>query len=185
MIVGIHGHIVKKEPTFLHIDTGGLIYGVHISVNCYNEIKDLEPRLLTTQIFKEDGVSLYGFMDANEQRMFENLLKISGVGPKAAMAICSSFTPATFEKILITKDATTLKKAPGIGPKTALRIVTELGDYKPSESINIETDHNMGAIMALESLGFKREEIAKALVGVDATDTGVLVKEALKKLQRL
>lgn len=185
MIVGIHGHIVKKEPMHLHIDTGGLIYGVYISINCYNEIKGLEARLLTTQIFKEDGVSLYGFMDANEQRMFETLLKISGVGPKASMAICSSFTPAGFEKILITKDSTMLKRAPGIGPKTALRIVTELGDYKPSEGVSIETDGTMGAIMALESLGFKRDEIAKALTGVEATDTGELVREALKKLQRL
>jgi len=185
VIVGIYGKICKKEPTTVHVDTNGVIYGVNISVNCYQDIKDDSQRFIITQIFKEDGVSLYGFIDQNEQKMFENLLKISGVGPKAAMAICSSFTPAMFAKILTSKDATLLKKAPGIGPKTALRIVTELGDSSALTALSFSNNTNMEAVMALESLGFKRDEILKAISGLETLSTGELVREALKKLQRL
>ena len=185
MIVGIHGKICKKEPTLVHIDTGGIIYGVNISVNCFQEIKDDAQYFITTQIFKEDGVSLYGFIDQNEQKMFTNLLKISGVGPKAAMAICSSFTPSMFAKILVAKDVTLLKKAPGIGPKTALRIVTELGDSSSLAAMSEANSPHMEAILALESLGFRRDEITKPLSGIEASSTGEAVKLALQKLQRL
>ena len=185
MIVGLYGKLCKKEPTLVHIDTGGIIYGVNISINCYQEIKSDNQQFIITQIFKEDGVSLYGFIDQNEQKMFENLLKISGVGPKAAMAICSSFTPAMFAKVVTNKDVTMLKKAPGIGPKTALRIVTELGDTTAILSLGTGDGGNTEAIMALESLGFKRDEILKAMQGLEGSSTGEMVREALKKLQRL
>lgn len=183
MIVGLYGVLCKKEPTHVHIDVGGVIYCVNISVNCFQDIKSDNQRFIITQIFKEDSVSLYGFIDSSEQKMFESLLKISGVGPKAAMAICSSFTPSMFAKILTSKDVNLLKKAPGIGPKTALRIVTELGDSLASLSLG--ENINMQAVLALESLGFKRDEITKAISGIDSSSTGEIVKLALQKLQRL
>jgi Holliday junction DNA helicase RuvA len=181
----MYGLICKKEPTSVHIDINGIIYELNISVNCFQEIKNDNQKFIVKQIFKEDGVSLYGFIDKAEQKMFENLLKISGVGPKAAMAICSSFTPSSFAKILTAKDVTLLKKAPGIGPKTALRIVTELGDINTITAISITDDKNMESIMALESLGFRRDEILKVINGLEANSTGEIVKLALQKLQRL
>ncbi|HHB95175.1 MAG TPA: Holliday junction branch migration protein RuvA, partial [Campylobacterales bacterium] len=119
MIVGIEGIIEKKEPTFIHININGLIYEVNISINTSNSIKESRVKLLVTQIIREDTNLLFGFMEANEKKMFDTLIKINGVGAKVAMAVCSTFVPSTFARVLADKDVGLLKKVPGIGPKSA------------------------------------------------------------------
>jgi Holliday junction DNA helicase RuvA len=185
MIVGIEGEVLSREPTYLHIATGGLIYEVQVSLNCSAAIKDKRVRLHITQIIREDAHLLFGFMDFSEKRMFDTLLKINGVGPKVALAVCSTFTPETFARIISSKDVDMLKRVPGIGPKAASRIFVELADFiVESERERGEGNENMDeAFMALESLGFKKEAIKKALSG-ETGDTATLVKRALKKLQR-
>lgn len=186
MIVGIEGKIVKKDPTFLHINVNGLIYEVFVSINCSSSIIDTNVHLNTTQIIKEDSNNLYGFLDINEKKLFDTVIKINGVGPKVALAICSTFTPTSFEQIVTNTDVSMLKRVPGIGPKGASRILVELSGFvvDTSEGSSELRGSASDAVLALESLGFKKEQINKALSTCTARDTAGLVKEALKKLQK-
>ena len=185
MIVGIEGQIEKKEPTFVHLNVYGLIHEVHISINTSHAIREDRVKLVVTQVIREDSNLLFGFIDIHEKKMFDTVLKINGVGPKVGLAICSTFTPSTFAKVIASKDVSMLKRVPGIGPKAASRILVELADFIVDTDTNSISSAALGdAIMALESLGFKKDAIQKALQGASG-DTSSLVKEGLKKLQRL
>jgi Holliday junction DNA helicase RuvA len=185
MIVGIQGIIKKKEPTFLHINTNGIIYQVSVSLNCSSAINTDDVKLFTTYIVKEESQSLYGFIDNNEKKLFDTVIKINGVGPKVALAICSTFTPNSFAQIVSAKDVGALKRVPGIGPKGASRILVELSGFVvDGNSDDMQGASVSEATMALESLGFKKDQINKVLALCSATNTSNLVKEALKRLQR-
>ncbi len=186
MIVGIEGVVEKQEPTFVHVNVNGIIYEVNISLNTSNTIKEKHVKLLVRQILREDASLLFGFIEANEKKMFDTLIKINGVGPKVAMATCSTFTPERFARVVADRDVSLLKRVPGIGPKAASRILVELADFivDSSDSLGIVDNSMADAILALESLGFKKEQIKKALSGATG-DTASLVKQGLKKLQRL
>jgi Holliday junction DNA helicase RuvA len=186
MIVGLQGKVIKKEPTVLHVNVQGLFYEVFVSVNTSSKVGQGEEVVLhTTHILREESQALYGFLDTHEKKMFDTVLKINGIGPKVGIAICSTFTPETFAKVVNSKDVSMLKRVPGIGPKAASRILVELADFIVSGNEGEESSGQMGeAMMALESLGFKKEAIHKALSGLSG-DTATLVKEGLKKLQRL
>ncbi|MBR0071210.1 MAG: Holliday junction branch migration protein RuvA [Campylobacter sp.] len=183
MIVAIEGIITKKEPTNCVIKlSNGISYSVNISLNCSAKLeKNAKIELLITQIIREDANLLFGFLEADEQKMFEMLIKLSGIGASTAMAVCSSLSSESFSKAVINGDTATLTSVPGIGPKTARRIVAELGDAKLMEFSSGESYKNEAA-MALESLGFKRDKINKVLSECSSTSTAELVKEALKKL---
>jgi Holliday junction DNA helicase RuvA len=86
MIVGIEGTVERKDPTFVHINVNGLIYEVMVSLNTSNTISDKKVKLFVTQVIREDANLLFGFMDTNEQKMFDTVLKINGVGPKVGLA---------------------------------------------------------------------------------------------------
>ncbi|OPX26512.1 MAG: Holliday junction branch migration protein RuvA [Campylobacteraceae bacterium 4484_166] len=182
MIVGLIGDIVTKEPTRIELLVQGVIYELFVSVNCSNKIEKNNIQIHTTHIIKEDSSKLFGFMDKQEQKLFDRVIKINGVGPKVAMAICSTFTPAVFGEIVQNKNIDMIKSVPGIGPRGASRLLVELsgfivdtqGDAKPYVA---ET------YLALESLGFKKDKIKKAIDGNSETNTASLVKYALKKLQ--
>lgn len=187
MIVGIRGKVVHKEPTSLHVDVAGLIYEVFVSLQTFSAINSDEVNLNTAHIIREDAQLLYGFATKEEKLLFSRLIKISGVGPKVAMAICSSFSATQFATLIASNDMAMLKKVPGIGPKSAGRILVELSGF---DAILIQGASSSNpavseASMALESLGFKKEEIAKTLSTCNTDDTASLVKEALKKLQKL
>jgi Holliday junction DNA helicase RuvA len=187
MIIGLEGNIVYKEPSSMHLDVNGVVYEVFISLHTYSGLNGERVRVHTTHIIREDAQQLYGFLQKGEKTLFEGMLKINGIGPKAALAICSTFTPEQFAGIISSKDVNALKKVPGIGPKSAGRIMVELAGF---DAVLLQGDSTIGtasseASMALESLGFKREQIAKALSASNATDTASLVKEALKQLQKL
>ena len=185
MIVGIEGLVERKDPTFVHLNVNGIIYEVHISINTSNHIQEKQIKLFVTQVIREDANLLFGFMYQNEKKMFDTVLKINGVGPKVGLAICSTFTPETFAKVVSSKDVSMLKRVPGIGPKAASRILVELADFIVDGNEENEPSGALGeAVMALESLGFKKDAIQKALSGCSG-DTSTLVKEGLKKLQRL
>ena len=188
MIVGVKGKIVYKEPSFTHIDVSGIVYEVFISLQTFSALPSDIVSLFTTQIIREDASLLFGFMDMNEKKMFARLIKINGVGPKVAMAICSTYTPSQFATVINNKDLNGVKKVPGIGPKGAGRILVELagfdtelissGDSTPSSTLAFAQ-----ATEALESLGFKKDKISKALSACEGDDTASLVKGALKLLQ--
>lgn len=188
MIVGIEGRIELKEPTCLHIDVAGLIYEVFISLQTYGSLAGERVKLHTAHLIREDAQTLYGFATAGEKMMFERLIKISGVGPKVAMAICSTFSPSEFAGVVGSNDISALKRVPGIGPKSAGRILVELSgfDTQLATSAASQSAAQSEASQALESLGFKKEQVAKALADCDThSDTAALVKTALRKLQTL
>lgn len=183
MIVGIDGTIEKKEPTVVHINVNGLIYEVFISINTFHAIEGEKVKLHTIQIIREDAHTLYGFINESEKQMFTQLVKINGVGPKVGLAICSTYTPSSFSAIVQANDVSSLKRVPGIGPKGASRILVELSNFIVDATSDSSTPSQVEAAMALESLGFKKEQVIKVLSGIHATDTGEIVKEALKKLK--
>jgi Holliday junction DNA helicase RuvA len=182
MIVGIEGEIELKEPTYLHINVAGVIYKVNVSLNCSSTIDSDRIKLLITQIIREDSNTLYGFVSEDEKKIFDRLIKINGVGPRVALAICSSFTPEIFADIVNSKNSSMLKKVPGIGVKSANRILMELSDFTIES--NSSSRSNIEAVMALESLGFKKEMILKALLN-ESGDTSTLIKKTLKKLSKV
>ena len=186
MIVGLEGKMMRKEPTFLHINVNGIIYEVFVSLNCSGTIKEENVKLHITHIVREDNQSLYGFTEINEKKLFDRVIKINGVGPKVALAICSTFTPNSFAQIVQSGDINMLKRVPGIGPKGAGRILVELSGFviDNSDEIGMSSSSMSEAAMALESLGFKREVISAALKNCVGNTTSELVKEGLKRLQK-
>jgi len=188
MIVGLVGKIIKKEPTLLNVNVNGIIYEVFVSVNCSSKIINDEVKLEITHIIREDSQTLYGFLDSNEKKLFDTVIKINGVGPKVALAICSTFTPTSFSQIVTDNDVSMLKRVPGIGPKGASRILVELSGFIIDGNDDNDEGSNLSAsfeaALALESLGFKKEMVSKILKTCVSTNTSDLVKEALKKLQK-
>lgn len=186
MIVGLTGNIIYKEPGFVHIDVKGVVYEVFISLQTFAAIAKDNISLFTTQIIREDAHLLFGFIEMSEKKMFTKLLKINGVGPKVAMAICSTYSPSQFATVISNKDMNGVKKVPGIGPKSAGRILVELVGFDAellatpnSESSSVAFSQ---ASEALEALGFKKDKIAKVLSACKSEETSGLVKEALKLL---
>jgi len=187
MIVGVKGDIVNKEPSFVHIDVQGIVYEVFISLQTFSSLGKKEVSLYISQIIREDASLLFGFMDINEKKMFTRLIKINGVGPKVAMAICSTYTPSQFANVINNKDLNGVKKVPGIGPKGAGRILVELAGFD-TELIDNHANNSSSlafsqATEALEALGFKKDKISKALSMCSGEDIASLVKDALKLLQ--
>ena len=181
MIIGICGEIINKEPTFLDIKTSsGLIYRVLVSLYTSSKVQE-SVTLHTTFIVKDDSLKLYGFFDKEEKEIFDRVLKINGVGPSTALAICSTLTPSDFFKALSSQNIDAFKKVPGIGPKSAKRILVELGDFLPdTKEISQSDEAKEKASLALESLGFKKDTVKKALSSCKSTVTEELIKEALK-----
>ncbi|WP_198305314.1 Holliday junction branch migration protein RuvA [Arcobacter vandammei] len=185
MIIGLIGKIVKKEPTVLQLNVNGVIYEVFVSLNCSSKIISDEVKLEITEIIREDAHNLYGFLDSNEKKLFDTVIKINGVGPKVALAICSTFTPSSFAQIVTSHDINMLKRVPGIGPKGASRILVELSGFiVDGENGDELTSINLEAALALESLGFKKDLVSSILKSCTSTTTAELVREALKKLQK-
>lgn len=189
MIVGLVGKIIKKELTLLNVNVNGIIYEVFVSLNCSSKIISDEVTLDITHIIREDSQTLYGFLDSNEKKLFDTVIKINGVGPKVALAICSTFTPMSFAQIVNDNDISMLKRVPGIGPKGASRILVELSGFVLDSSADSSLDDSsmaasFEAALALESLGFKKDMVSKVLKTCTSSNTSDLVKEALKKLQK-
>lgn len=186
MIVGIEGKIERKEPTLLNVNVNGIIYEIFVSVNCSSKIIDQKVKLYITHIIREDSQTLYGFLDPNEKKLFDTVIKINGVGPKVALAICSTFTPSSFSQIVSSNDVSMLKRVPGIGPKGASRILVELSGFIIDTDENEDSDSSnlLEASLALESLGFKKDIVSKVLKNCSGTNTSELVKQALKQLQK-
>ncbi|KHG34220.1 MAG: Holliday junction branch migration protein RuvA [Epsilonproteobacteria bacterium] len=184
MIVGIEGKIVKKEITALHLKiASGITYKVFISLFSLGKITSDAISLHVTQIIREDQHSLYGFVDENEKKVFDTLIKLNGIGPSTALAVCSTLSPDDFTQALLSQNVHAFQKVPGIGPKSAKRILVELSDF----SLHLSDEESSGgsmleATMALESLGFKKDAIKKALGSLPSGDTQTLIKEALRKL---
>jgi len=202
----ISGALTLLTPTFAVLDAGGVGFRLTVSANTYGQISPAAARADTVKLYthmavREDGMELFGFADEQELETFRLLITVSGVGPKAAMAILSAFTPEKFAVAVCSEDKKTIARANGIGPKTAARIILELHDKMaagvtlPSAfdafTVGAPTAAKTGgsaqlaeAQEALLVLGYSRSEIATALSGLDTTlmDTEGIIRAALKKL---
>lgn len=182
MIAGLIGSVYSKSGSSVLFNVNGVIYEVFMSLNSIANVKDNDT-LLITQITREDGIFLYGFLNKSEKDLFDTLIKINGIGPKVALAICSSFNPSEFINIAYANDFVSLKKVPGIGEKMAKRIIVELSGKLESIDNNFLPQHKSQAIDALESLGFKRADFIKIIEESTLSNTQDIIKEALKKLK--
>lgn len=185
MIAGLMGNVFRRESSKILFNVNGVIYEVFMSLNALSALKDDSDTLLITQIVREDGITLYGFLEKSEKELFDNLIKINGIGARIAIAICSSFSPSDFFSLINSNDFVTLKKVPGIGEKMAKRIIVELsGKLENIANISLPQP-KIEALAALESLGFKNTEIMKILENITNTDTQNIIKEALQKLKKI
>jgi len=195
MIAFLKGKLAVKNNSFIVIDVNGVGYKVFMAESA---IQDLEPeqdiKVFTYMRVMQDDMSLYGFLNGEELSMFELLISVGGVGAKSAIAILSNIEPSAFALAVITDDVATLKKLPGIGAKTAQRIILELKDkIKTSEELEKEkaieektkpNEKEQDAIDALQVLGYNIKAIEKVLAEIDTTNMEVeeIIKEGLKLL---
>ena len=198
MIAYVKGNLDTKTNTYVIIDVQGIGYMVFMptkSIEDLGEIGDTV-KVYTYYYVREDNISLYGFSSSEELRMFELLISVSGVGAKSAITMLSEITPSSFALAVITDDISKLVKIPGVGKKTAARIILELKDKLKSEQaiekvdeVNtvIESDNNANeAIAALQVLGYTRREIENVLEKINIKDLEIeeIIKETLKYLAR-
>ncbi|MGB9679347.1 MAG: Holliday junction branch migration protein RuvA [Thermoanaerobacteraceae bacterium] len=187
MIAYIKGAIEDIGTDFVIIDFMGIGIRVLAPFSTITKLpsKGNLIKLHTYFQVKEDGFVLYGFKTQEELDIFEKLITVSGVGPKAALSILSSISIDNFINAVNTGDYKTLTLAPGIGKKSAERIILELKDKLPKVFINLkEQDFTNDALDALISLGYSRNEALFALSEVNCSNVEDAVKQALKKLMK-
>ena len=174
LINSINGVLFSKSPSEAIIDIGGIRFKLHITLATYEVLpkKGDSVDILTHLHVKEDILNLYGFKDADEQELFFNLNLISGIGPRSAMNILSGTNPMEFKSRIIEGDVKSLTVIPGIGAKTAKRIIVELKEKFETDVIDkndlglVDNGDNKlikDAANALESLGYKSNQVNKIL----------------------
>ena len=197
MIAYLKGNIVTKSEEYIILEVQGIGYKVYMSKMSIDELgESKEVKVYTYLKIREDDISLFGFCTNEELHMFELLISVGGIGAKSAIAILSNITPSRFALAVITNDVNTLKKLPGIGAKTAQRIILELKDkIKTEEAIEMQNNTEIEnkaqkeedieeLIQALQVLGYRRYEINKILSKVKAENLEERIKEALQYLAK-
>lgn len=200
MFAYIKGSLEEKSTNYIVIDVNGIGYKIFMSNISINEIGEIgaKVKVHTHYYVREDNISLYGFLTHEELKMFELLLSVSGIGAKSAIAMLSNITPASFACAIISNNVALLKKIPGIGPKTAQRIILELQDKLKAEQELTKVEEqeeikiiNSGenveeATQALQILGYNKKEIEKAFEKIANLDVSVeeLIKKGLSILSR-
>ena len=196
MISYIKGNLEAKNLDNVIIDVGGVGYKIYMSIKSMNTLGDMgkEVKIYTYMRVREDDISLYGFCTNEELKMFEQLLGVSGVGAKLALSILSNISPSSFALAIITEDINTIKSLPGIGAKSAQRIILELKDKMKTQDaietefiptkIEIKDDKTKDAIDALQVLGYAKKDIDSVISHIDVTGLSVedIIKQGLKHL---
>lgn len=196
MLAYIKGSLEMKFDNYVVIDVGGLGYKVFMSEKSLEEIGNVGDivKVHTYYRVREDDISIYGFLTNEELKMFELLLGVSGIGAKSAITMLSNITPSSFALAVITSDTSKLVKIPGIGAKSAARIILELKDKlktveakEDNEEIKeaIKEDNKVSeAISALQVLGYNRKEIEKAFekINIDSLPLEEIIRKGLSIL---
>jgi len=189
MINYLRGVLQYKSPTFIIIETGGIGYRVNLPLSSYELLpaEGNEIRINTYLHWREDNVALYGFLNEEERDFFLLLISISNIGPKSALRMLSSILPSEFKKAIKRGDLNSLTDIPGIGKKTAQRLILELRErIVEEETIEVGNEELVkDALSALLSLGYTCKEARKAVKEAlnsheEKVDLAGLVKEALK-----
>lgn len=197
MLAYVKGTLEIKTKGYIVVETGGIGYKIFMPESTIEKLGSLgeQIKIFTFMRVREDDVSLYGFLSNEELTMFELLISVGGIGAKSAISILSNIAPSKFAMAVISDDVGTLKKLPGIGAKTAQRIILELKDkIKTEDAVNdtnikekksIELNQNAkDAVEALQVLGYSRKDIENELSKIDITDLLVedIIKLGLKNL---
>lgn len=193
MFYYLKGNVTYKGENFAAIDVGGVGFKVFTSIGNISKLNiNSEYTLFTYTHIREDIFDIYGFLSQEELSFFEMLISVSGVGPKAALSILSILTPSDIVSAVIMGDSKAISKAPGIGSKTAQRIILELknkvsdsdilpGDAGGDDFLNIDTSNQ--AVAALMSLGYSSTDAKRAVISVEgANSVEETIKLALKNL---
>jgi Holliday junction DNA helicase RuvA len=193
MIGRLRGILVSKQPPALLVEVGGIGYEVEAPMSTIYDLPGLgkEVILLTHHAVKEDSVTLYGFLHEAERALFRNLLKVSGIGAKIALAVLSGVSTEHFARLVHAGDVVALTKIPGIGKKTAERIVVELRDRLdglstlPGASMRnagAPLDAAGEATVALQQLGYKPVEVSRLVqkVAAEGDDAETIIRKALR-----
>lgn len=197
MIYSVHGKIIAKDSMMAVVECGGVGYAcrtTHVTLSDIGSIGD-DVMLYTHLSVREDAVELFGFSSQQELHCFQMLTSVSGVGPKAALAILSDLTSDRFALVVASGDSKTLTKSKGIGAKTAQRIVLELKDKIAKENkgsdwsalaesaVYQEDSATTDAISALMVLGYSQEEVMPLLARLDKNMTSEeMIKETLRQI---
>lgn len=196
----ISGKLVSKNPTNIVVDVNGVGYQLNISLNTFQKLPEIESdvKVFTVLIPREDSIQLYGFYDEDEKFMFDQLLSISGIGPKVAQSILSGISPDELREFIVQGNSLALTHIPGVGKKTAERMIVELKDkltkITPPEKViskDIE-DIRVQAYQALITLGYQRQIAEKAIrIALNEINSNNeeltienLIKKSLKELNK-
>ena len=203
MISFLRGTVAAKTLTQVVIDVGGVGYACGVSSMTSSALPapgSDEPAMVHTYLqVRDDAIALYGFASADERAVFERLIAITGVGPKLALAVLSSFSPDALRQVVAAGDEKRMATVPGVGKKTASRMILELKDALKGELFGlggaaiagaqlggtpVETGALDEAGQALLAMGFSSEEVQLALKGYDGSPTDVesAIKYALRRL---
>ena len=193
MIGRLRGILISKQPPWLMIEVGGIGYELEAPMSTIYDLPATgkEVALLTHYAVKEDSVALYGFMHESERALFRSLQKVSGIGAKIALAVLSGVSTDHFARLVQTGDVVALTKIPGIGKKTAERIVIELRDRVdgltsvPGTRVNgadVPLDAAGEATVALQQLGYKPAEVTRLVqkVAADGDNAEAIIRKALR-----
>ena len=195
----VSGTVAHIEPYLAVVDCGGVGYACRTTAYTLSQIKKGDrAKLFTFLSVREDAMDLYGFASQEELKLFQQLISVSGVGPKAALGILSSSTPANLAMSIITGDEKTLTRAPGVGKRIAERVILELkdklamgqtvsgsGESVAMDAVTIIPQNKLSeASAALAVLGYSQAEINMALKGVDIDGQPLeqIIRLALKNM---
>lgn len=201
MISYLVGQLVEKSTPWLVIEVNGVGYDVQASLNTFTDLPALgaEIKLLTHFVVREDAQLLYGFADQSERQLFRTLIKINGVGAKLALAILSGMDAAAFSHCIIASDVASLTRLPGVGKKTAERLIVEMKDRLQEWHVDLPAEQIGGAgsssssqsmilaeaETALIALGYKPVEASKSLAKLDFSEidsSEAAIRAALKTM---
>ena len=201
MISYLVGQLVEKSTPWLVIEVNGVGYDVQASLNTFTDLPALgaEIKLLTHFVVREDAQLLYGFADQSERQLFRTLIKINGVGAKLALAILSGMDAAAFSHCIIASDVASLTRLPGVGKKTAERLIVEMKDRLQEWHVDLPAEQIGGAgstsssqsmilaeaETALIALGYKPVEASKSLAKLDFSEidsSEAVIRAALKTM---
>lgn len=196
MIGRLRGTLIHKQPPWLVVDVNGVGYELEAPMSTFYDLPELgrEVALFTHYTQKEDSVSLYGFLRENERRLFRDVQKVTGIGAKIALAVLSGMPVDEFARLVQLGDVTALTRIPGIGKKTAERMVVELRD-RAADLIGggvtlggngAPVDAQSEATIALQQLGYKPADAARMARESTASgdDAATIIRKALKSALR-
>ncbi|PIQ43952.1 MAG: Holliday junction branch migration protein RuvA [Gammaproteobacteria bacterium CG11_big_fil_rev_8_21_14_0_20_46_22] len=193
MIAQLKGKLLEKTPPSVLLDVHDVGYEILASMNTIFRLPDVghTVTLYTHLVVREDAHTLFGFFDKAERELFVRLIKVNGIGPKMALAILSSMEGAIFAQYVSQNDVAALTKIPGVGRKTAERLIIEMRDkfdtHPHTQSFMSVSGAEQDAISALIALGYKDTVASKTVKGFleEAEDSETLIRLSLKALNKL